>query len=409
MLALAMPALAASVAPGRGPSSGPAAVIVKGLRAWPAPEQTRLVFEVSGPLRYAVFPLTDPDRMVIDLENARATHSLHTRFETDTQVRRLRSARRGGTDLRVVLDLKRPVTARSFLLKPNSHYGHRLVVDLEPVASRAAAAAGSRGRASRAAPPVAARGPPRLIRIAIDPGHGGEDPGALGPNGVREKDVTLRIARRLKTAVDRLRGFEAFLTRNGDYYVRLRSRMERARRSRADLFVSVHADAFRDRRVRGSSVYVLSGNGASSEAAKWLADQENASDLVGGVSLDDKDEVLASVLLDLSQAATLSASGAAAHTILMELNSLGKLHKRAVQRAGFVVLKSPDIPSVLIETGFITNPSEARRLKHSRYQRRLAAAVADGIRRYFERNPPDGTLLAARRHVILPGETLSHI
>ena len=348
-----------------------------------------------------MFRLGSPERLVIDLANAQLGKPLGSTLAGDNQIRGLRAAPRGPVDLRVVLDLKRPVRARSFVLKPNAPYGHRLVIDLESLASQ---------RKTRLAPKESV--PPRRLRdvvIAIDPGHGGEDPGAIGQGRGREKDVVLQIARRLKKDLDSHRGFAAMLTRSGDYYVGLRGRIEGARRARADLFVSIHADAFRDRRVKGSSVYVLSRNGASSEAAKWLADRENASDLVGGVSLDDKDGLLASVLLDLSQAATLSASGTAASGILREMHGLGKLHKRQVQRAGFVVLKSPDVPSLLIETGFISNPDEERLLRNNQYQAKLAASIARGIRGYFDKNAPEGTLLAARKHVISAGETLSHI
>lgn len=381
-------------------SSKSTVVSVKNFRAWPAPDHTRIVFDLSAPVEHTIFRLGKPERLVIDLNNARLSEKLEPFPKKDNQVRQVRSADRGSNGLRIVLDLKRQVRIKSFLLKPNKPYGHRLVVDLTSIASR---------QKTRSLTQQQQGGRPREIVIAIDPGHGGEDPGAIGRAGVREKDVVLQIARRLVTEISKVRGFRGELMRTGDYYVSLRDRIERARKARADLFVSIHADAFRDRRVRGSSVYVLSRNGASSEAAKWLADKENASDLVGGVSLDDKDNLLASVLLDLSQAATLSASGAAGNQVLSELINTGKLHKRQVQRAGFVVLKSPDIPSMLIETGFISNPSEESRLRNAKYQQRLAKAVARGIRRYFEKNAPDGTIVAATRHVVSPGETLSHV
>jgi N-acetylmuramoyl-L-alanine amidase len=255
------------------------------------------------------------------------------------------------------------------------------------------------------------------VVVAVDAGHGGEDPGAQGSvRHTREKVVTLEIARRLKRLIDAQPGMRAVLTRKGDYYVGLRRRMQLARKYKADLFISIHADAFRDRRVRGSSIYVLSRRGASSEAARWLAARENAADLIGGVSLDDKDDMLASVLLDLSQSAAQEASLAAAQQVYRNLGRLGKVHARHIQRAGFVVLKSPDIPSMLIETGFISNPTEESNLRNHAYQEKLAKAISRGVTHYFKDAPPPGTLLAKlekegrpREHVITRGETLSVI
>jgi N-acetylmuramoyl-L-alanine amidase len=248
--------------------------------------------------------------------------------------------------------------------------------------------------------------------IAIDAGHGGEDPGAKGPSGVYEKDVVLQISRRLARKVDAEPGMRAVMIREGDYYIGLRKRVHKARVARADLFVSIHADAFHDRRVRGSSVYTLSQRGASSEAARWLAEKENRSDLVGGIDLDDKDDLLASVLLDLSLSATMQSSRQAADTVLQELRRLGKTHKPRVQHAGFLVLKAPDIPSMLVETAFISNPVEERRLRDPAHQERLAEAVMVGIRGYFRAFPPAGTWIAQstpRQHVISRGDTLSEI
>ncbi|MGK0169944.1 MAG: N-acetylmuramoyl-L-alanine amidase [Gammaproteobacteria bacterium] len=390
---------AGAATPRSGTGAGTTAV--KRLRMWPAPDHTRLVLDVTGPVEHTIFRLSSPERLVIDLANTRLAKPLGTPPPTDGQIRSVRSANRGSTDLRIVLDLKREVSARSFLLRPNPPYGHRLVVDL-----RASAAQRKNRKAVQRSTPSKRL---RDVVIAIDAGHGGEDPGASGKRGVQEKDVVLQISRRLAKELGRMRGIKPVLVRTGDYYVGLRKRIERAREARADLFLSIHADAFRDRRVRGSSVYVLSRNGASSEAAKVLADKENASDLVGGVSLDDKDPLLASVLLDLSQAAALSASGAAGGEILRELNGLGKLHKREVQRAGFVVLKSPDIPSILVETGFISNPTEERRLRDPAYQAKLARRIAQGLQRYFVRNAPEGSFLAQRKHIVSSGETLSHV
>jgi len=376
-------------------------VAIERIRAWPAPDHTRVVFDVSAPVDHTLFMLKGPDRVVVDLRNARLAGALPGAGEDDRLLARIRAGQRPGGELRVVFDLRAAVRPRSFLLKPNSQYGHRLVIDLQSEVERPA----TRPAARRDALP----GAPRDLVIALDPGHGGEDPGAIGPARTREKDVVLRIAERLAALVDREPGMRAVLTRKGDYYVGLRKRMDIARAHGADLFVSIHADAFRDKRVHGSSVYILSRNGASSEAARWLAAQENAADLVGGVSLDDKDEVLASVLLDLSQTATISASTDVASRVLDQLKAVGKTHKRHVERAGFMVLKSPDVPSILVETAFLSNPHEERRLNSPAYQRRVARAVLEGIKAYFADNPPPGTLLAARRHVIARGDTLSGI
>ncbi len=378
-----------------------AQVSIERIRAWPAPDHTRVVFDVAAPLEHTLFMLKNPDRVVVDLRQARLTTSLPRGDESDRLLQRIRAGARGDGDLRVVFDLRAPARPRSFLLKPNAQYGHRLVIDLQAETNDA----------PRAAVPRPAPDPqtPRDLIVALDPGHGGEDPGAIGPARTREKEVVMAIAERLQRLIDREPGMRAVLTRRGDYYVGLRKRMEIARSHGADLFVSIHADAFRDGRVRGSSVYILSRNGASSEAARWLAEQENAADLVGGVSLDDKDEVLASVLLDLSQTATISASTDVATRVLGELKGLGRTHKRHVERAGFMVLKSPDIPSILVETAFLSNPDEERNLNDPAYQRKVAAAMLAGIKSYFADSPPPGTLFAARRHVIARGDTLSGI
>lgn len=248
----------------------------------------------------------------------------------------------------------------------------------------------------------------RDVVIAIDAGHGGEDPGARGHRGTREKTVVLAIARRFKALVEKEPGMRPVMIRDGDYYISLRGRIKKARQKRADIFISIHADAFHNKKARGSSVYTLSPRGATSEAARWLAESENKADLIGGVSLDDKDDLLASVLLDLSQTASLEASLDVADHILGGLKRVGKVHKRRVQSASFMVLKSPDIPSVLVETAFISNPEEERKLRSKSYQQKLAQALMQGVRKYFHRFPPPGTHLA-RRHVIKTGDTLSAI
>jgi N-acetylmuramoyl-L-alanine amidase len=299
------------------------------------------------------------------------------------------------------------VRSRSFTAAPNGQYGNRLVIDLHPQGGLTPVK-----RASEK--PV--RG--RDVIVAVDAGHGGHDPGAIGPNRSREKDVALAVSRQLARRIDAEPGMKAVLIRNGDYYVDHRERMEIARRNKADLFISVHADAVTDRRARGSSVYVLSLKGASDEAAKMLAQRENASDMVGGVSLSDKDAVLASVLLDLSQNAALSASLDVGDDVIRELARLGPVHRRTVQQAGFLVLKAPDIPSILVETAFISNPSEEKNLRSSAHQEKLATAILAGVRDYFYSNPPQDTQLAlslkrepapAIQHTITRGDTLSQI
>jgi N-acetylmuramoyl-L-alanine amidase len=394
-----------------------APVEVQGVRLWAAPDNTRVVFDISAPVQHSVFTLSNPDRLVLDLAGARWTRPLPALDYGRGALEGIRWAPRNGRDLRVVLDLRDAVQPRTFVLQPNAPYGHRLVIDLmhAPDATPPVrAAAASAGGAPQSAKPSARQAQPALaglrdIVIAIDPGHGGEDPGAIGARGTREKDVVLAISRRLASLVNAERGMRAVLIRDGDYYVGLRQRIQRAREARADLFVSVHADAFKDRRAGGSSVYTLSTRGASTEAARWLAERENAADLVGGVSLDDKDDLLASVLLDLSQAGTNEASLAAANQVLAQLQRVGRVHKPQVEQAGFVVLKSPEIPSILVETAFITNPNEEARLRDPQYQQAIAEAIMAGIRAYYRKYPPQGTMYAAREHIISRGDTLSGI
>ena len=366
------------------PSGAEESVRLKNIRVWAAPDNTRVVFDVTSPVIHDIELLSGPDRVVIDLQNTEPFAELPQPVLQDGYVRNIRHGLHRDF-LRVVLDLKKQARAKSFLLAPNKHYGHRLVVDIydtekqQVVIKEAALAPGHRD-----------------VVVAIDAGHGGEDPGAIGQRGTHEKTVVLQIAKKLAQAINRERGMRAVLTRTGDYYLPLRKRVELARRHKADLFISIHADAFTNRRVSGSSVYVLSNRGASSEHARWLAERENASDLIGGVSLDDKDSLLASVLLDLSQTASLEASIDVAEEVLAGLKKVGRVHKPGVESAGFAVLKSPDIPSLLVEAAFISNPQEEKKLNSSAYQRKLASAVAAGVKRYFEDNAPEGTLLRAK-------------
>lgn len=382
---------------------------VTDMRVWGGPEHTRVVFDLTGPLEHSVFSLEDPHRLVIDLRNARAVTRLGSVSDEQDRVRRVRSGVRDGTDLRLVLDLNRELKPSTFLLPPTGPHGHRLVVDLHDRES------GSRGNreARRAVRSAGDRDGtrPRDLVIAIDAGHGGEDPGAIGYHGTHEKEVVLAISRRLARLVDDEPGMRALLTRDGDYYISLRQRSAKAREQHADLFISIHADAFRNPQAHGSSVYVLSQSGASDEAARWLANRENAADRIGGVDLHDKDDQLASVLLDLSQTATLDASFELGEKIIGELSSLGPVHRGQVQQAPFAVLKSPDLPSILVETAFISNPEEERRLKDGRHQQALARALLRGIKGYFRERLPEHGLMAGGpvEHVIQRGETLSHI
>lgn len=382
-----------------------APVELENIRIWAAPDNTRVVFDVSAPVEHRLETLSDPHRVVLDISNARLRKAPAQPRANDKFLQQVRSGMRNRDDLRIVLDLKQYSDSKSFLLPPNKHYGHRLVIDLfdaqaDKVSARHAAISPQPDRA-------------RDVIIAIDAGHGGEDPGAIGPSGTREKEIVMQISRRLAQLINNEHGMQAMLVREGDYYLPLRKRMQVARESKADLFISIHADAFRDPRVSGSSVYILSQHGASSEAARWLAEQENASDLVGGVSLDVKDNILASVLLDLSQTASLEASIDVADRVLSGLRKVGKVHKRHVQAAGFAVLKSPDIPSILIETAYISNPQEEKNLRNNLFQEKMAAAILSGLRGYFNEHAPEGTLLAAtrkvRKHVISRGDTLSAI
>ena len=365
------------------------AVDVRDVRLWSGPDNTRVVVDLSGSAQHSLLILHNPERVVLDVSGARLGKSARTAPPGAGAVKRVRMSHSPSGNLRLVLDLARPVQAKSFLSSPNAHYGYRLVVDL--------AGAGRVVDKPSNDKPVKAKHAPsdaRDLIIAIDAGHGGEDPGAIGKNGTREKDVVLAIARELALKINREAGMKAVLTRGGDYFVPLRDRMRRARAQQADLFVSIHADSIRDRSIDGSSVYILSQRGATDEASRWLAERENASDLIGGVSLDDKDDVLASVLLDLSQSASLNASQVAAERVLHQLTQAGEVRKHEVQQARFVVLKSPDIPSMLVETAYISNPQEELRLRTPAHQARLAAAIHQGVHDYFYANPPMGTRIA---------------
>jgi len=378
---------------------------VSGFRVWADPAKTRAVLDLDRKTAYKLFTLKNPHRVVIDLQGSSIDIPLQLDKEHAGVITGVRYGQPDKNTLRVVFDLSESAELKSFLLEPTAQYSHRLVVDLFTKSGRQ--------KSSMVKHMADISKPNRNVVIAIDAGHGGEDPGAIGKKKTREKDVVLRIARELKKAIDAEPGMQGILTRDGDYYIPLRGRYERARKARADLFLSIHADAFSKRSVRGSSVFVLSARGASSEFARLLADSENASDLVGGVTLRDKDDMLASVLLDLSQSATREASNKVAGDILGALKRTGKTHKNHVGRANFMVLKSPDVPSVLVETAFISNPSEEKRLTEKEFQQRMARAITRGVRDYFYSSPPPGTWIAANResakHVVARGDTLGGI
>jgi N-acetylmuramoyl-L-alanine amidase len=491
---LFLPLLAAAASP----------ALVSESRVWLGSQHTRLVFDMNQRVSHSLFALSRPERLILELRNARLASPLRSHDFAGSLVTGMEGATQGGNSLRIVLDLAQPVVPRAKVIRQGG--GYRLVLDLydrrpsrmanptvrpratlavsaQPVRARAKpthAALGEQARplrSSRAGQdpiPVATRREPlkdtlaglgrpnsvpaaqlppftpsspyqsaladkatkspvrdpgrelyasgarvprgtpvkgaRDIVVVIDAGHGGEDPGAIGPSGVREKDVTLAIARKLAALVGREPQMRAVLTRRGDVFLPLRERMRIAREHKADLFISIHADAFTDREARGSSVFVLSEHGASSEAARWLAEQENAADLIGGVSLGDKEDMVAAVLLDLSQTAAIEESMDVASQVLGALRNVGSMHKHEVQFAGFAVLKSPDVPSVLVETAFITNPLEERKLSRPSYQDEIARALIQGIRTYFAKRLPSRTVLAEREPVVSAGEdTLSDI
>ncbi|MGH8762156.1 MAG: N-acetylmuramoyl-L-alanine amidase [Nitrosospira sp.] len=387
---------------------------VSSVRVWPAAEYTRLTLESALPIQYSVSLVKNPDRVVVDLEQVMLTPELEGLPDkidaADPYIRAVRIGRYKPTVLRLVLDLKIEVLPQAFVLKPVGNYGHRLVLDIYPAIpldplmaflnensiemiqgpDTEAKAGMADGKSSRNTETSRKKKPEtmRLITVAIDPGHGGEDPGATSRSGTHEKNITLAIARKLKAKIDKEPNMRAALTRDGDYFISLPMRLVKARQLNADLFVSVHADAFIKPHARGSSVFALSERGATSAAARWLAKKENAADLIGGVNLDIKDPYLKQTLLDLSQTATINDSLKLGREVLAEIGDINHLHKADVEQAGFAVLKSPDIPSILVETAFISNPDEEKKLKNAAYQDKLAEAILAGIKRYFANNPP---------------------
>ena len=401
---------------------------VVAVRIWPAADYTRVAIEHTAPLKYTHFLVSNPERLVVDLEGIELNNVLESLANkvapNDPNIRLLRAGRYKPGVVRLVMELKGEVNPQVFELPPVGAYGHRLVLDVYPLNSPdpllslldnkepSSAVVESRPisksenrlqenpeiRREPKSEPVAEQKPlvkrqgkpvvDRLVTITLDPGHGGEDPGAIGRGGSYEKNVTLAVARRLKAKIEAEPNMRAVLTRDSDFFVPLHARVQKARRIQSDLFVSIHADAFVRPDANGSSVFVLSESGASSSAARYLAQKENAADLIGGVNIDVKDPILARTLLDLSQTATINDSLKLGKAVLGELGGINRLHKASVEQAGFAVLKAPDIPSILIETAFISNPEEEKRLNDDAYQDKMAEAIFSGIRKYLAKNPP---------------------
>ena len=382
------------------------------VRVWPAVDYTRVAIEHSAPLKYTHFTVENPDRLVVDLEGIEFNNVLEGLANKiapdDPNIKLLRAGRYKPGVVRLVMELKNKVKPQVFVLPPVGEYGHRLVLDVYPLEppdpllmllERNETMLSEMGVQIERAPDKNSeikaekprQGKPivdRMVTITLDPGHGGEDPGAVGAAGSYEKNVTLAVAKRLKAKIDAEPNMRAVLTRDTDYFVPLHVRVQKARRIRSDLFISIHADAFTRADANGSSVFALSESGASSSAARYLAQKENAADLIGGVNIDVKDRMLARTLLDLSQTATISDSLKLGKAVLGEIGGINRLHKASVEQAGFAVLKAPDIPSILVETAFISNPDEERRLNDDAYQDKMAEAILSGMKKYFAKNPP---------------------
>ena len=382
------------------------------VRVWPAVDYTRVAIEHSEPLKYTHFTVENPDRLVVDLEGIEFNSVLEGLANKiapdDPNIKLLRAGRYKPGVVRLVMELKNKVKPQVFVLPPVGEYGHRLVLDVYPLeppdpllmllernetmlSEMGVQIEKAPGKNTEIKAEKPRQGKPvvdRMVTITLDPGHGGEDPGAVGAAGSYEKNVTLAVAKRLKAKIDAEPNMRAVLTRDTDYFVPLHVRVQKARRVRSDLFISIHADAFIRADANGSSVFALSESGASSSAARYLAQKENAADLIGGVNIDVKDRMLARTLLDLSQTATISDSLKLGKSVLGELSGINRLHKASVEQSGFAVLKAPDIPSILVETAFISNPEEERRLNDDAYQDKMAEAILSGMRKYFAKNPP---------------------
>lgn len=367
---------------------------IRNARLWRSDEKLRLVFDLSGPVRYRTFTLSAPERLIIDVSGANLSGDFSELALNGTVIRSIRSGPFGHGDTRIVLDLSNPVLLNSFLLAPQDGQSHRLVLDLvtaktSPVTTMV----------PRETPKIGAH-PKRDIIVVVDPGHGGKDPGAVGAKGEREKDVVLFIAQLLGKRLKKEKGFDVKLVRNDDFFVPLRKRVEIARQHKADMFISVHADAAPRLTASGASVYCLSEGGATSATARFMAQRENGADLLGATSLlnlKDKDPMLAGVILDMSMNATIAASLQLGNTVLGSLASITTLDQKRVEQAGFAVLKSPDVPSILVETGFISNVRDSQRLVTARHQQAVADGLFEGLQRYFEKNPPIDSYLAWRQ------------
>jgi N-acetylmuramoyl-L-alanine amidase len=375
---------------------------VKDIRLSSHKGYVRLVFDLDKAVDHSIFTLNKPERIVLDLKNTKMTHGMVDRVGANSMIRRIRSGVRDGSDLRVVFDLQQEVKPRSFLLGPSGKSGHRLVLDLhnEKAQTIVLKKKGTKKKVLRD------------VIIAIDAGHGGRDPGAVGKKGTKEKTVTLQMAKRLEKKINQQKGMKAVLIRKNDRYLRLRNRIQKARDYNADMMISLHADSFPDPRARGSSVYALSVDGATSETAKLLAEKENAADLLfGDVSLSVEDEMVKEVLFDLSLTGNIQSSLDIGDEILSQIKHVNRVHKKQVQQAGFAVLKAPNIPSVLIETAFISNPREERNLKSTAHQKKVANAVSKGVTNYFARKAPPGTWLSASaaEYKVRSGDTLGSI
>ncbi|MGZ3157568.1 MAG: N-acetylmuramoyl-L-alanine amidase [Burkholderiaceae bacterium] len=394
-------------------SSTARAAQILAVRVWPAEDYTRVTLENDSKLTVTHFVVKNPDRLVVDIDGIELNPTLKELVakiqSDDPYIKQVRVGQNRPNIVRLVFDLKEAINPQVFSLEPVGAYQHRLVFDLypvnppDPIAALIAKGDWSKDKPAVMQPPIQEAPPKhattdpkeekplqltRMITIALDPGHGGEDPGAIGRGGSREKDVVLAIAKRLKSKIEEQPNMRVMLTRDADYFVPLHMRVQKARKVQADLFVSIHADAFIEPTARGSSVFALSEKGASSTAARWLANKENSADLIGGVNIKTKDRQLASVLLDLSTTAQINDSMKLAKVVLGEIGGINQLHKGAVEQAGFAVLKAPDIPSILIETAFISNPEEEAKLTDDNYQDQISNAVLKGIKKYFAKNPP---------------------
>jgi N-acetylmuramoyl-L-alanine amidase len=393
--------LAASAVPALSSAGKTSIAQVKDIRLSKNKGYVRLVFDLDGLADHSVFALNGPERVVLDIKNTKMTHGIVDQVQANSLIRSIRSGVRHGNSIRIVFDLSKSVTPRSFLLAPSGKAGHRLVLDLHDSKTTTVTKKSSTKKSKK-----------RDVIIAIDAGHGGKDPGATGRSGTREKTITLQIAKRLEKSINQQRGMKAVLVRKNDRYMRLRDRIHKARDAHADMMISLHADSFPDPRARGSSIYALSVDGASSETARLLADKENAADLLfGDMEFAVEDKMVKEVLFDLSLTGTIESSLDIGGEILSQIKTVNRVHKKKVQQAGFAVLKAPNIPSILIETAFISNPREEKNLRSASHQKKVAKAITRGVNKYFSRKAPPGTWLAASdgEHIVGENDELNKI